>query len=455
MPRALLKELEQNPWIVPGARLLVALSGGVDSVVLLHLLQRLAPERGLNLAAAHLDHGIRPESGDDARFVSALCRKGEIPLTLERCDVPALARDRRLSLEMAAREARREFLLRTAARQQAEYIVLAHHRDDQAETFLLRLLRGSGLSGLCGMQPRRGSWLRPLLQLGRQQVLDYARDWQLVWVEDLSNRDDRYLRNRVRHELLPQLRRYNPRLEERLDLLCRQQQVEEDFWTQLIGTTLPAVIISRDDGLRLCRRGLLNLHPALRLRTLREAIRLLRGNLQGVTEKHLAAVAHLLHTERSQASVDLPGLWAARRYQQLWLCSSAPESDRYGFELQVPGDVALPEGSLLRAEFADAPRGESDSVVEFAAQQLVFPLQVRSFRPGDRFRPAGTGGGKKLKDFFIDIKLEREQRQRVPLVVSGGEILWVAGVRRSACAPAGKKSGRVLRLELVRGSIQG
>jgi len=451
----LLRQLEQNKWVTSETQLLVALSGGVDSVVLLHLLKRLSARKGFALTVAHLDHAIRLESREDAQFVSNLCQQWELPLTVERCNVPALARQKRLSLEMAGREARREFLLRTAQEQGADFIVLAHHRDDQAETFLLRLLRGSGFSGLAAMHPCQDRWLRPLLAISREQLLEYAR-WQgLEWREDLSNQDLTYLRNRVRHALLPQLREYNPRLEERLDLLCRQQQVEEEFWATLIGEALSRLILSRNDGLRLCLKGLLDLHPALQVRILREAIRMLRDDLQGVTEKHLVAVDQLLHGEQPQASIDLPGLWVARRYDQLWLRRSKPANVAYSLELQPPGVVCLPDGRQLRAEFDMLSAGEQERVVEFTATEIDGPLQIRTFRDGDWFTPSGTGGSKKLKDFFIDSKLEIEQRRQVPLVVSAGEILWVAGVRRSALAPVGEKPGRILRLTLYNSEIQG
>jgi len=274
-------------------------------------------------------------------------------------------------------------------------------------------------------------------------------------VEDLSNQDLRFLRNRVRHQLLPQLREYNPRLEERLDLLCRQQQDEEDFWSQLIEQTIPELILSSNDGLRLCRQSLLQQHPALRMRILREAIRSLRGDLQGLAETHLTAIEQLLNGQQSQASLDLPGIWIACRYDQLWLRLSAPPIEKYCLELQVPGTVQLPDGCILKAQINAVACGETETVVEFVANQLSFPLQVRTFIQGDRFSPSGLGGSKKLKDFFIDIKLETEQRQRTPLVVSEGQILWVAGVRRSAFAPVEEQSGQILRIELVSCGIKG
>lgn len=450
MSQALLRQLEQNEWIAPGTRLLVGLSGGVDSVVLLHLLKQLSPLRGFTLAAAHLDHAIRPESAEDALVVEGLCRNWDVPLTTERCDVLSLAKAGKLSIEMAAREARREFLRRTAAEQDMDFIVLAHHRDDQAETFLLRLLRGTGFSGLAGMLPCHGQWLRPLLHISREQVLKYARQQNLEWREDSSNLDSRYLRNKIRHHLLPQLREYNPRLEERFDLLCRQQQAEEDYWLQSVQQALPELILSREGGLRLCRSGLLALHPALRVRLLREAIRSQRGNLQSLAEVHLVAIEQMLQGDQSQAALDLPGLWVARRYDQLWLRSSPPQTEGFSLSLEVPGEISLPEGSYLRAEFDTIVQGEAENVVEFEADSLSYPLQIRTFLNGDRFSPCGAGGSKKLKDFFIDIKLEKEQRSQVPLVISGEQILWVAGVRRSAFAPAEKKSEKILRLKLER-----
>jgi tRNA(Ile)-lysidine synthase len=449
MPRTLLQKLEQDETLRQGTRLLVGVSGGVDSVVLLHLLCQLSPLRSLTLSVAHLDHAIRPESGEDAHFVGQLCGEWGVPFTVERVDVPALARSTGQSLEMAAREARHAFLFRLAEEQDADYIVLGHHRDDQAETFLLRLLRGSGLSGLSAMRHRRGRWLRPLLAASRQQLEDYAREQGLQWREDASNEDPRHLRNRVRHQLMPRLREFNPRLEERLDLLCRQLQAEEDFWTQQVEDVLPGVLLSGRDGVRLCRTGLLKLHPALRVRLLREAIRRVRGDLQRLEEKHLVAVEGLLSAEQSQASLDLPGVWVARRYEQLWLREASPKLDAYSFELQPPGQVVLPDGSCINAEFDSVARGESAEVVEFSAEQLQLPLRVRNFVEGDRFRPFGSSGGKKLKDYFIDLKLEAERRLTVPLVLSGDRIIWVAGLRRSSIATAGENTAQILRLRLI------
>jgi len=200
----------------------------------------------------------------------------------------------------------------------------------------------------------------------------------------------------------------------------------------------------------LSRPGLLNLHPALRLRLLREALRRVRGDLQRIESIHLKAVDQLLLASRSQAQFDLPGCWAARRYDCLWLRAKPPEPlPAYELELPVPGELELPCGRVLLAVLQDEQGGESAQVAEFACAELVGELRVRSWRPGDRFAPSGMTGHKQLKAFFSDEKVELEERARAPLLTCGGEIVWVAGKRRSRHAAAEGKAGKILRLELI------
>lgn len=449
MQRILEQQLEAAA-ISHGEILLVAVSGGVDSVVLLHLLWCVAERYGLQLQVAHLDHRMRPCSGDDVRFVQQRCAELALPCHIEAIDVPQLAARQKSSLETAARAARRAFLQRIAERIGARLIALAHQRGDQAETFLQRLLRGSGASGLGGMRSLQGLWWRPLLDCGREQVLAYARQHNLSWVEDESNADPSYLRNRLRHQLLPELRSYNPQIEQRLTELCRQLQGENDFWQQQVAAVLPGVLLNSADGFRLSRPGLLGLHPALRLRLLREALRGVRGDLQRIESSHLRAIDELLSRGRSQAQLDLPGCWVARRYETLWLRTSAPVVlPSYDLPLPVPGELELPCGRVLRAVLQDEQEGESARVTEFAWRELPGALRVRSWRSGDRFAPLGLDGHKRLKAFFVDQKVELEERDRTPLLTCGEEILWVVGRRRSRHATGGRKAGPILRLELI------
>ncbi len=432
------------------SRLLVAVSGGVDSVVLLHLLRSLTEYLNLSLQVAHLDHQIRPESAADAAFVADLCAQWDIPCHIELCDVPALAEQGKISLEMAGRQARREFLQRIAEQTDTERIVLAHHRDDQVETFMLRLLRGSGVSGLVAMRVHQGIWWRPLLSCSREQILDYAQQYKLRWVEDESNRDPAFLRNRLRAQIIPQLREINPRYDKRIAGLTQQLQLEEDYWQEQVEREFADLIVSHNDGLRLSRTALLVQHPALRLRLLREALRQIRGDLQKIEAIHLYAIEDMLTGQRSQAQLDLPGCWVARRYESLWFRVSAPElQESFELSLNIPGELELPAGRVLRTTLQDEQEGESLNVVEFAFAGLQLPLRVRNWCAGDRFEPQGMAGHKKLKRFFSDKQIELEERLNTPLLVSGKTILWVAGKRRSRHAVAGHDNGKILRIELL------
>ncbi|ABA88247.1 tRNA(Ile) lysidine-34 synthase, putative [Syntrophotalea carbinolica DSM 2380] len=445
--QALFKRILVNDiQVSPGDAILVGLSGGADSMVLLDVLLHVADSLQLAILAAHLDHGMRPESADDAAFVARFCRRRDVPLTVGHRDVPALARQHKQGLEEAAREARREFLQQTARVEGCRFIALGHHRNDQVETFLHRLLRGSGLSGLAGMRLRSGPFIRPLLSFSRQDILAYLDDHQIPHVEDASNADTVFTRNRLRHELLPRLRDFNPRIEEHLARLSRRIAVEEDYWTEQVDAYLESSCEEGDDGLWLSRQGLTGLHPALRSRVLRGALLRLRGDLRGIGAKHLASLDDLLDAPRSEAEAHLPGVWAARRYERLWL-RTAPPPDPTDFAVVVPGPGVydLPGGGRLSVSLNQGCLGEDRWATEFDADKVPFPLLVRPFRKGDRFYPCGAPGHRKLKDFFIDAKIDREIRRSWPLVVAD-EILWLPGLRRGHGRWPQTVGGRVLRL---------
>ncbi len=442
------RKIVQQAGIGENRILLLAVSGGVDSIVLLDLMARLGDHFALKFQVLHLDHQIRAESRADAEFVADFCAERNIPCLVKTVDVPAVAKDRRLSLETAGREARREALKCWAEVHGCARIVLAHHRDDQAETFLQRLLRGSGKSGLQGMTTLDGLWWRPLLGFSRQQILEYAAQRKLDWVEDVSNADTSFLRNRIRHRLLPDLCEYNPQIAQRLTSLSRQFQIEEDFWQQQIAFVWPRLLLSDNDGLRLDRQQFIGCHPALQMRLLREGLRLVRGNLKTIESVHLDALIELTLSGRSQAELDLPDCWAARRYDQLWLRKIPPRAEGFELLLEMGEPLILPDGRILLAELQSHAGDENCSRVVFDAACLQFPLRVRSPQAGDRFRPSGMTGQRKIKDFLIDLKFEKEQRRSLPLLLNQEQILWLVGLRRSALAPVidGCRETLVVRL---------
>lgn len=420
----------QESLVPAGARVLVAVSGGADSMALLHLLWVLSSEIPFAVEVAHLDHAIRDASAGDAEFVGQVCGKLGLAFHCCRVDVPALASDLGIGMEEAARRARMEFLLDTARRTGCDLVALGHQRGDQAETVLHRMLRGSGGLGLGGMRLKRDIFIRPLLFFGREEIQRYLESQGIAWVEDESNRELVYTRNRIRHCLLPQMRAFNPRVEEGLARLGRRLSLEDDFLRGLSADALAGLLVGERDGVRLDRVGLLALHPALRDRVLRLALERVRGTLRGLEDQHVAAIRELCAGRRPQAELSLPGCWVARRYDRLWVRRECPvEFEGYSLILEGPGRIELPGGGEVRVSLAQGVgRAENPWIAEFDPEVARFPLVVRTFHPGDRIRLLGGGGRRKVKELFSDFRVELELRKRWPLVESG-EILWVCGLR--------------------------
>lgn len=448
MQREFCRLIEEQQLVRPGNRVLVALSGGADSVALLHLLHAAAPSLSFSLVAAHLDHGIRQDSARDAEFAAVLCARLDVPLVTERVDLPGWARQQRCGLEEAGRLVRREFLRRIASQWGCEAVALGHHRGDQAETFLHRLLRGSALSGLAGMATKSDLFIRPLLPFSRSRLRRYLAEHQIEFREDPSNKDPAFTRNRIRHALLPQLAEYNPRIEEHLGRLCGRIGAEEDFWRQEVARAMERICRADARGVHLEVQGVLSLHPALRPRVVRQALLQVRGGLEGIAASHLDAVLEMAAGGRPQAEAHLPGAWVGRRYQWLWLRKGPPAPvEPFSFVVDGAGIYPLPDGARLGVALDSSGGACRAPAVEFDGDRVSFPLELRNFRPGDRFRPFGAPGGRKLKAFFIDERIPREERARLPLLVGSGEVLWVVGLRRcQGLEPV--PGGRVLKLWL-------
>jgi tRNA(Ile)-lysidine synthase len=442
-----------------GHRVLVAVSGGPDSMALLHALYQLREPYAIKLFIAHLNHQMRPSAAQDAVFVEAVAHDLGIPCICESLDVPAYRRRHKLSPEDAARRVRYTFLSTTATGVAAHRIAVGHTANDQAETILFRLLRGSGLRGLCGIPPVRQPIIRPLIQVHRRDILEYLRKYRIPFREDPSNRQRRYARNRIRLELLPQLQKsYNPRLVQILSttaqLLAADDATLQDVARErFYAARLPAP----PDQVHLRVAMITSLPPALQRRVLREALAETLGHLQRITHSHLANILALLQTDGGTKWLALPGGGVVeRRYDVLIICRQAPPAAVCNAQpVPVPGACKVEAlgvtimSHIVPCGAAITPFPTGD-VAWLDAGKVGRDLRVRTRHPGDRFHPLGAPYTKKLKAFLIDAKVPRGERDRLPLLVTSAGIAWVAGVRPADWAKVTPATREILRLQLIR-----
>ena len=410
----------------PDSTLVSALSGGADSVALLHALCAEARPRGLRVVAAHLDHRLRDDSAADAAFCLALCASWGVPLRSAGADVAARARRDGDGVEQAARLERRAFLRRVRDAEGAAVVALAHTRDDQAETVLLRLLRGSGRRGLGAMRVRtRGLW-RPLLAVSRADVLAHLAAAGLEWREDPSNRDLRFARNRVRHELLPYLEEhFNPRVRATLARTAAVLADESDALGRAAARLVRRARAQDPGGPALSRRVLRAAPSAVAALAIR---RLLAeaGGLRDVGASHVRRLLGLVSAPAASGRrLPLPdGRVALVRFDRLVIARVSSPAAPFAATLDVPGRVDLPDGRTLRAEETSAPAAVSGSDAIVAAS--VAALEVRTRRPGDRIRSHGRDIS--LKRFLLDRRVPADLRPGLPLVADGSRVVWVPGL---------------------------
>ena len=435
--RLLLTECE----ILPQHTVLVGLSGGIDSVVLLHALRAAAQQGRIGaLAAAHYHHGLRGAAADaDEAFCRSLCAAWNIPFCSERADVRAEAARRRLSVEAAARELRYDFLRRAARRFGADCIAVAHHMDDQAETVLLHLIRGSGLSGLTGMRPRNGDIVRPLLGVQRCEIEAYAARNGLDYCTDETNASDEMLRNRVRHTLLPVLKTLNPRIVERLASTAELLSADEDCLQALARAAAEAAVPEGEDGMD--RAVLRSLEPSVRTRVLRRELLLAQ---QGDVERRDIDRVDALLAGQTGTRIELRGGKAAWVDSRLLHIGTPPEPREFSVPFIAPGTTGTPAG-MIRSEQAGfrRPAHALEAYVDFDA--LPPDAVVRTRRAGDRFRPLGAPGARKLSDVMTDRKLPAAQRD-LPLLCDGAEVLWMPGYTIAERMKVTPQTKRVLHI---------
>lgn len=429
----------------PGDRVLVGVSGGPDSLCLLHLLIALKREIDIELFIGHLNHGFRQEATSEFDYIRSLAREWKIPFYGARVDIPVYREELGLSAQEAARYVRYRFLLKGAMHFRANKIATGHHRDDQVETVLLNILHGAGLDGLGGMKicrPWKGiDIVRPLMETCKDDIIGYCRKHGIEPVHDASNLKKFYRRNKVRLELLPYLEReYNPQIREallRLSCLVREDSKYIDksarFYLKLNSC------MKGKEQIFLNTRKIAELDLSIQRRVLRAAWQTINTNASATLNAgHIHSIIQLYQKGYTGKEISLPGKKRAYKvYNGLIISSKTHDYVKTVFEplnLNIPGITSLPGTEItFEAELKD-PRDLSwppDKKKEafFDYDKLTMPLYIRYRQSGDKFHPLGMGGKKKkLKDFLIDKKIPRQERDTHPLIISGNEIIWITGI---------------------------
>lgn len=461
--------IKQHRLVTGGEKLVVAVSGGPDSVCLLHILWKLQKELDIELHVAHLNHQLRgAESDADAAYVADLAQRLGVPATVESHDVRAYQSQHRLSLEEAAREVRYSFLAQTAAEIGAARVAVGHTADDHVETIIMHLLRGSGTRGLRGLRPvsRRQSGddslviLRPLLDLTREETTAYCRRHRLVPRADTSNLSPEPFRNRIRHKLLPELQKYNPQVTEALLRTARIAADDLAFIDKEVARLRDKVTYAEKGSVIIGKKEFTALPSALKRHLLRAAVETLLGNLKDIEAGHIENIMDALDKPAGKA-IGLPGgLNFTIEYDRYVLapdpaalCPFPVLEDET--ELNIPGRTTIPGWDIEAAVISpSATKGVGDTTEDFTAyfdyEKTGDKLTVRHRRPGDRFQPLGMDRPKKLNEFMIDARIPQAWRRCIPIVCSPELILWAVGYRIDERVKVTGDTKQVLRLKFER-----
>ena len=444
--------IAQHKMIKDGETVLVAVSGGADSLALLYGLNALRSQPKCQLHVVHLNHCLRPDADADANFVRQHAVDLRLPCTIQRMEIPHLAQQWKRSVEAAGRRARYQFYESVITEIDATKVALGHHQDDIAETVLMNLIRGSGATGLKGIAPvRDAKFIRPLAGFTRQQIEAFLTSIGVVPRHDTTNTDTRYLRNRIRHELIPRLENeYNPNIKTGLSRTADVLRAESEYLDTAAREAFEACRIQGPHkNVVLDRVEFRKHHIALQRRMLRQSVSKMSGDMSDLYFTHYEKMLNRIEAEAPNALFVLPnGLQFRRAYQQLIIERKPVETGNFAYPVVTVGktsievlntEITVELGNIESCPTLALPDGKFEAIFDyekirkvFAEPSLeVFPLTVRNRRQGDRFQPYGMRGTKKIKNFLIDAKVPRYERDSIPLLVCGDQILWIIGYTTS------------------------
>jgi len=493
--KKVLKTIRQKQLIEAGDKVVVGVSGGPDSVCLLHVLYSFSEELDIELYPIHINHMLRGEDAlEDEEYTRKLCNDLGLPLSVVRADVAAVAKKMGTSIETAGRKVRYSEFEKLAEKVGAGKIAVAHNRNDQAETVMMHIIRGTGLSGLVGMEYKRGAIIRPLLDIGRDEIEAYCNEAKLAPRTDKSNLTGEYARNRVRLELFPYIdRSFGANIVESLCRLSSLAADDDSFMESCAADAYENCLIkgikgsgqdgnadSRDDRqeenqdnlvvknsgqVELDIEGLKKLHPSILMRVLRRAIANAAGNIDGIGKIHYEMLSDLINTGKTGSVAELPhGLRGLVSYGVLRIFVPSGEDKKnikFDKHLVIPGATIIEETgdmvltSVEKRHVVDkyAPVSYNSLVQFFDYEKLNKGINLRNRRDGDIFKPLGSNGTKKLKEYFIDMKIPRELRDEIPLVCINNEVVWVVGHKISDKFKVTENTNYILKIEYKRRAL--
>jgi len=433
-----------------GDKILVALSGGPDSVALLYFLKK----SGKNISAAHLNHCIRKKDAiSDEKFVKELCSMWNIPLYVKRSDIKKLSKRNKVSLEEAGRNERYRFFESLVAKKGFDKIALAHNADDNVETFLMRLLRGTGLKGLCGIPPKRGKIIRPLIDVWKKDILRYCKTNRLQYRTDETNFVPKFTRNKIRNVMIPELEKRDPRIKSRVLGCIKGFCKDYELLSEYLENITKKILRENKQGILIDRKSLEELPKGIKGHVVRKAVERIKGDLVNIESRHIDNILSL-----EDGCTCLPGGLFVFADKGSFLATYKKDVNKrlpdFKLGLDIPGKTKIGHlgvyiSASVTAKVKDLKKTPSNRAYIDLDKIKGKRLMIRNFRKGDRFVPLGMRGTKKLQDYFIDKKISLKERGGIPLVFDREKLLWVAGHRIDDRAKVSSFTKKILQLDMI------
>lgn len=451
--------IHKYQMIENGDRIIAGVSGGADSVCLFFMLLKLQKEIGFSFAAVHVNHGLRGAAADaDERFVKELCEKYEVPLVISRVDLESIAKKRKQSLEEAGRDVRRETFARVMHEYSGNRIALAHHQNDNAETMLWNLARGTGLHGLGGIRPVNGRWIRPILCLDRREIERYLKEEDQAYCTDLTNLDTIYTRNKLRHQVIPILEtEVNSAAVRHMNETMEQMCELREFVGQETGKAFIQCVDADASGYRILEKEWQKLPGLLQKEVIYSCLEQLSGSGKDLGRVHVEAVAELFDKQTGRQR-DLPGgIRAARGYNEVVLAKNNCKTDIVlETKVRIPGITVVPEMNLeITARILEKENGKVIQIpqkkyTKWFDYDIIKCLYIRTRKNGDSIVIDKSGHRQKLKSWFVNEKIPANERAQIPLLADGRQIVWIIGHRMSSAYQVSGQTKRILQIEVKR-----